>query len=338
MTNVSIMLDEIYPRLFLEIIPEALQIKNSDYQNLINGQKNDQSFSSRYGVLISKVYEYDPNSNIGLQFGKYLWPQTLCDYSRIIVSSSDVRSAFGLINKVHHIHGASYYPFTSIKNGVFSLALCFPFKDVVSANQRRFCIEAVLSYMANALKATTNREFRPLRVCFDFPEPSYLKEYQSLFGGNITFDSPINMIEFDDSYLSTPLSTSSSTLYSMYLKKSSGEWRKKARQEDDFERMVVSCMLNHYPNSFDCSELARRMNLSVRGLQKKLTKHGVTFSQLVNRVRRELTKKYLFQEQLSIDKTADVLGFQSRSGFTRFFKAEFNSTPLEFLDSNPIAA
>jgi len=332
------MLDEIYSRLFLEVIPDTVNSNSSVIRNLINEQTNDKVSGSMYGKMIRTIYERNPDSNIGLQYGKYLWPQTLCDYSRVIVTSCDIGAAFKLIESVHHIHGASYYPFMRVMEGIFSLALTFPFKDCVSADQRRFCIEAVLSYMANALKATTEKDFKPLKVSFDFPEPSYVKEYQSIFGDNIIFNAPINMIEFDVSYLETPLLTSNPTLSKMYLKKSADDWKIKSRGGSDFEAVAVTCMLKNHPESFQCSELAKLMNLSVRGLQKKFTKHGVTFSQLTNRVRRELVKIYLFQEQQGIEKTADKLGFQSRSGFTRFFKTEFNLTPIEYLDINLIAA
>jgi len=327
-----IMIDEIYPRLFLEILPEDVLNRNVEIRRLLADRGEHQSIASKYGELIAAVYKYSPGSDIGLKFGEHLWPQALCDYSRGIVTSNDVGAAFKLVQNGFHIHGASYYPFTLLKGRTFSFALTFPFKEQVPANQRRFCTEAVFSYMANTMKVTSDRGFTPYKVCFDFSMPPYMNEYKKLFGNNISFDEPLNMIEFDESYLSKTFSASNEALHKMYLKKNADAWKIKSREQARFEQLAITYMLKNYPRSFHCSELADMMNVSVRGLQKKLTKCDVTFSQLTNRVRKELAKIYLIQGQQSIDKTADNLGFQSRSGFTRFFKAEFNQTPIEYLD------
>jgi AraC-like DNA-binding protein len=78
------------------------------------------------------------------------------------------------------------------------------------------------------------------------------------------------------------------------------------------------------------------LNISVRGLQKKLNKHERSFSHIANLARRELAKIYLIQKQQSIDFTAEQLGFQTSSGFRRFFKTEFEMSPAEFLNVSGI--
>jgi len=325
------MLDEIYPRLFLEILPEDIKKDSPEYTSLSKLLDSNESTRASYGKLLSTVYRQDVNSNIGLQFGKYLGTQAICDCSLLVATSIDVRAAFEFIENKYHMHGASYCPFTLLKNGVFSLALTFPFKCHTSDNQKRFCAESVFSYMVNALTYMTQQNFKPLQVCFDFPKPKYINEYKLMFGDNIKFDAPLNLIEFDESYLSKTLSTSNSTLHNMYLEKSEYEWRKICREKNYFIQVVITRMLRFHPASFQCESLAQMMNLSVRGLQKKLGQHDLTFSQISNLVRRELAKIYLIQEKQTLNKTADKLGFQSLSGFTRFFKAEFNLSPTEYI-------
>jgi len=80
--------------------------------------------------------------------------------------------------------------------------------------------------------------------------------------------------------------------------------------------------------------LASRLNISVRGLQKRLSKTGQSFSGISNQCRRELAKTYLIQQQQSVDYTAEQLGFQTNSGFRRFFKTEFNTSPSDFIEKS----
>ena len=325
------MIDEIYPRLFLEVIPDEIKKRCPDFQLLMKGKEAEGEISPIFGKLIHAVYKQNPNSDIGLQYGRHLWPQTLCDYTRVMMTSEDVGSVLNLTERTHPTHGASYYPFMLNKNKVFSLALTFPYKAQVSPTQRRFCIEAVFSFTANGIKSTTQLDFKPLRASFDFPEPSYASEYQAIFGDNIRFDAPLNMIEFDEQYLLERLSTRNPTLHQVYLKKSKLDRQGNTEAKNSFEQNAIAYMMEHCPESFSCQNLARQMNLSVRGLQQKLKQQGVTFSEICNLTRRELTKIYLIQEKQTIDWTTDKLGFESRSGFSRFFKKEFKSTPSDFL-------
>jgi len=322
--------DVIYPRLFLEVIPEELKQNRPDIKKLLNGKHNSHELKSHFGKLISSVYEYNPNSNIGLEFGSYLQPPTLCDLSQAIMSSNNLNSAFGVIEKAFHTHDASYYPSIFLDDGLFSLSLTFPFKDTVSVYQKRFCVETAYSFIVNMIRHSIDPGFTPLRVSCNFPKPAYAKEYPEIFGHNIVFNAPINLIEIDEACLFKQLDTSNPTVNKMYLRKSIEDWQTN-RDQVDFEQMATTFMLKHHPHAFSCQSLANLMNLSVRGLQKKLSKHDVTFSQVTNRARKTLTEIYLLQEKRSINWTADKLGFQSRSGFARFFKIEFDQTPAEFI-------
>jgi len=325
--------DVIYPRLFLEVIPEELKNTQPDIKKLIHTQNNDEELRSIYGKIIGSVYKQNPHSNIGLEFGTYLEPQSMCDVARMLASSINLDSAIHAIANIFHLHNASYYPSLYLSEERCSISLTFPFKTSTSEFQRRFCLEAGYSFLINMVRLSASPDFTLLRACFDFPKPKYAHEYPQVFGKNIIFDAPISMIEFDSSYLSMRFNTSNPTVNKVYLKKNLDEWHTK-KTTINFDQQVVTLMLKYHPESFNCLSLAKLMNLSVRGLQKRLSKNNVTFSELSNRARKELTKIYFIQEKRSINWTADKLGFQSRSGFSRYFKMEFNQSPAEFINTH----
>jgi len=324
------MLDDIYPRLLLEIIPQELKLSSLDIQRVIADHNAGKQTKSAYGRLIKSVYQEQPESNIGIEFGKYLIPSNLCDFSRILITAQNLRSAIEVVSQSFFIHGASYYPFIHVKKGVASIALTFPYKNNISEQQRRFCSEASFSYLINAIRETSTPNFRPKRVMFDFPKPAYINDYHPLFGENLLFDQPLNLIEFEEQCIYKTLSSSNPTLHQMYLNKCLDEMRSPERQSR-FEHKAVSFLIFNHPESFNSQKLATKLNISVRGLQKKLNKHESSFSNIANLARRELCKIYLIQEQQSIDYTAEQLGFQTSSGFRRFFKTEFEMNPAEYL-------
>ncbi len=95
-------------------------------------------------------------------------------------------------------------------------------------------------------------------------------------------------------------------------------------RDRNFEYRAICNIMRHHP-------LADKLNISVRGLQKRLNKHGGSYSHLAHLARRELAKVYLYEDDHNLDYTAEKLGFQSSSGFRKFFKSEFSQTPAEYM-------
>jgi AraC-like DNA-binding protein len=324
------MLDEIYLRLLLELMPASLKLNNLDMRRLLE-QFNHRTGSSRaYGQLIKEVYLDNPNTDFGLYFGDHLHPATLCDQSRAFMTAPSVKDIFKLIDQYHYIQGASYYLLTHTTDEAFSISMTYPYKRDVSTLQKRFCAEALFSYVINLLRETVCPSIIPTNIQFDFDKPEYATSYEQKFKCKPIFNSHLSMITFEAEVLNRTLLTSNQTLHLLYLNKTLDTWQKSDRLQD-FEYRTICQLMRHHPESFSSQKIASRLNISVRGLQKRLNKHDQSLSSLSNLARRELAKVYLFQKNQDIDFTAEQLGFQTTSGFRRFFKTEFDQTPIEYL-------
>ncbi len=325
------MLDDIYLRLFLAVIPDDVKLHSLDIRQLIERNASGLEGNKYYGQLINLVYLQNKRSDIGLKFGQHLRPSTLCDFSRMLMTANTLDQALQLIARLHYIHCASYFPHIYRHKGKCSIALTYPYKKNIPACQRRFCAEAVFSYALNAVQDCIGSDSSPTTLKFDFEAPDYYEQYSAHFGLRCEFNHPLSIIEFDESILQKPLITASPTLHQMYQNKCFDNWRTSEKLQD-FEYRVISYIMLHHPESFNSQQLASKLNISTRGLQKRLSKYGGSFSHLATLARRELTKVYLTQEHQSVDFTAEQLGFQTIAGFRRFFKSEFNQTPSAFLE------
>jgi AraC-like DNA-binding protein len=76
------------------------------------------------------------------------------------------------------------------------------------------------------------------------------------------------------------------------------------------------------------TQVARRLHLSERSLQRRLEAEGTRFAQLVDEVRRELALRYIADERLALGEVAYLLGFAEPSPFHRAFKRWTGTTPL----------
>lgn len=324
------MLDEIYLRLFLEVIPDNLQVSRLDIARIRDSSETKGSGRSYYGSLIKSVYQSLPESDIGLSFGKFLYPSTLCDFSRMLMTADNLQAAFELVAKMHYIHGAGFFPVISRKPGKVSIALTYPYRKNASEYQRRFCAESVFSYILNSIRETIDPAYCPIAITLDYPEVPYHDKCRQQFGANVQFVQPLASIEIDEKLLYVQLSTRNPTLHQLYINKCLDSW-KESESRQNFEYRAITYLMQYHPETFNSQKLASRLNISIRGLQKRFSKQGDSFSQLASLARRELVKVYLFQKEQGIDFTAEQLGFQSNSGFRRFFKAEFDLSPGEYL-------
>ena len=77
-------------------------------------------------------------------------------------------------------------------------------------------------------------------------------------------------------------------------------------------------------------ELARRLHLSERTLQRRLADEGSSYQQLLNDTRRQLAERYLRDGQLAATEIALLLGYSEPSVFFRAFRQWTGLTPGEY--------
>jgi len=86
------------------------------------------------------------------------------------------------------------------------------------------------------------------------------------------------------------------------------------------------------------AELAARLGLGTRTLQRRLSEGGKSYQELVAEARRRLARKLLRQSDYSLSEIAFLTGFSEQSAFSRAFKRCEGVTPRAFRQSMPSAA
>lgn len=81
------------------------------------------------------------------------------------------------------------------------------------------------------------------------------------------------------------------------------------------------------------AEVASKLMLSSRTLQRKLNQRGSSFKQLLEDVRKEMAIQYIRQTHVPIGEISYRLGFAHINNFSRAFKRWTGKTPIEYRDS-----
>ena len=78
------------------------------------------------------------------------------------------------------------------------------------------------------------------------------------------------------------------------------------------------------------AEVAGRLGIGSRTLQRRLSDAGTTYQDLVAEARRQLARKLLRQSDYSLSEIAFLTGFSEQSAFTRAFKRDEGLTPRAY--------
>ena len=84
------------------------------------------------------------------------------------------------------------------------------------------------------------------------------------------------------------------------------------------------------------AEVAQTVGMNVRTLQRRLAAEDTQFSDLVDRVRRDLAVRYLANPNTSMSEISRLLGYDRLSSFTRWFSSEFGVAPSRWRTRDPL--
>jgi AraC-like DNA-binding protein len=100
--------------------------------------------------------------------------------------------------------------------------------------------------------------------------------------------------------------------------------------QGSFRSAVVNAIVPLLPHGkARAAEIAGRLGLSGRTFARRLAREGVTFSDVLERLRGDLAEQYLADRGLSVSQVAWLLGYQEVSAFTHAFKRWTGKTPRQ---------
>ena len=86
-------------------------------------------------------------------------------------------------------------------------------------------------------------------------------------------------------------------------------------------------------NNPTVGDVAKAMGLSPRSLQRLLMEQGTTFSQILERSKRQRAIHLLVKEDLNISEIAQMLGYSDASNFGRAVRKWTGQSPRQWRDS-----
>ena len=180
----------------------------------------------------------------------------------------------------------------------------------------------------NILQDLFGAAWEPVVVTFATREPSSLRPFQRFFRAALHFDSDESAIVFEQHWLALPMPPASAE----FRQQVAAEVR--ARRSvilQDFPatvRRVLRKQLILGPRSM--GDIAALLGVHRRTLDRRLQRHGVTYGQLLEAVKRDVARQLLSDTRLQVQQIAESLHFSSAANFATAFRRWTGQTPTQY--------
>jgi AraC-like DNA-binding protein len=268
--------------------------------------------------------------SIGLRIGVQFRPATFLDVGYALAAASTIREALEI-----NMH---YQPLTQEavrtrlevcgKEARILLDPAFP-----DAEDFRRVTEAILAGYASIGRWLLWDQVRPV-VAVEFRHARPCEEtcayYASLFGDQVTFGAPADVMLIDAGLIARPLPNSNPALVKLLTGRLNA--RLAAFKAGSSLRMQVMGVLQRQIRSGKPSldDTARLLGMSGRTLRRRLQAEELSYSELLALTRKEAAEVYMHEINMTLAEIAGLLGYSDQTAFMRAFKGWFGEAPGAF--------
>jgi AraC-like DNA-binding protein len=194
---------------------------------------------------------------------------------------------------------------------------------------RRQDSERAVGQMLHLCRRALGRFWSPCEVSFEHPTPAALGDHAAIFAAPLYFGRPANALVLQASLLNQLMPAADPRLFARLRAEFASAGLQPATVDlADLARGHIRALLPEGPPRIQA--LTDAMGLERWTLQRRLAKSGVSFSGLVDCVRRDLARLYVEQPHVPVADIAELLGFSELSAFSRAFTRWFAVCPRQY--------
>jgi AraC-like DNA-binding protein len=199
----------------------------------------------------------------------------------------------------------------------------------VARHQDRHQIEFFLIALLRLVRHLSGHNLLPTRVTLTHRRNGFQPAFKSVFGCDVAFGGEIDEIAFPLTVEPMPLASADPFLHAMLIAQ---------YEEMHVDRLRPAALRANVENKIapllphgkaQASQIASKLGMSQRTLARRLAAEGLSFTGVLDEMKRDLAKRHLMESDLPITTIAWLLGYQEVSAFTHAFKRWTGKTPKQ---------
>ncbi len=282
---------------------------------------------SQFVALYENAARLTGDDAFGLHVGEISTPELFDVLGYVVINSPTLGEALNRLVRYHSIwsDGALF------RLDVSGSRACLTYEYAESqGSPRRHDCEMTFSIAVSFARRVTGVDWAPVEVSFQHPKPQSTDEHRRIFRAPVLFSRPSNDLILDSALLGLPITMADPGLCDI-LDRQARELLARLPHEDSLANQVRGLLTETLKAGDSRLEtLSQRFGVSPRTLQRRLRDEGTSHQELLDEVRKELSKRYLMEPELAICEVAYLLGFSEPSAFHRAFRRWTGITPKAF--------
>jgi AraC-like DNA-binding protein len=192
-------------------------------------------------------------------------------------------------------------------------------------------LDMALAGMFIVMRTLCGNSWQPTEVHLAHSRPRNLAPFRRLFQAPLVFDSEETALVFRSQWLDRPLATSDPFLH-VLMKQYVRDTELVPGEELSVQlrRVLPSLITRGHATP---AKAARRLDLGVRTLNRRLEEEGLCFSQLHDESRYSLARQLLRFTRMPVGQVASSLAYANASAFTRAFRRWSGESPARWRGS-----
>jgi len=186
-------------------------------------------------------------------------------------------------------------------------------------------IATELTWWVHMARLATREQIVPLNIHinFDMTEKSAYEDY---FRTHIT-KSEFNGVTFSAQDAERPFLTVNDAMWS-FFEPQLNQRMQDLTQSATYTDKVRACLMEIIASGqYSVDDVASRLAVSRRTLQRHLSNEGTTFQEILDGLREKLARHYLSKSEYSSAQVAFLLGYEDPNSFSRAFRSWTGQTP-----------
>jgi AraC-like DNA-binding protein len=176
---------------------------------------------------------------------------------------------------------------------------------------------------------TGDAQWAPRAVWFTHRAPRRTGEQEQFFRAPVRWERPYDALVLSAADLRRPFRTADPELLPALVRHAEEILAK--RREVGFRATVRRLVAERLrAGEVTVEQVADRLGMSARSVQRRLQEDGVSFKALVDEVRLALSRRYLEDPAITLTEAAFLLGYSDLSAFSRAFRRWTGQSALEF--------
>ena len=281
-----------------------------------------------YYALLETIAQSDPNANdLPLRVGASMRCDDYGAFGLAWKSALNLRGSYERAERYARVlTSVSSYRVTDAEEGVYM--------HLHREGERRLGLrlsnEATIASIAAISEEVSTGGFQAQAIYFSHSPPHSAIDHERHFGCPVNFGADMDALLVSSAVLQRPNrlgDRSISRFFDTHLEEELSKYDDSASLERRVRIQVSQALSQGVPR---ISDVAGRLGLSGRTLQRRLSDQGYSFQALVDESRRELARRLLKETEYPLAEVAFLTGFSEQSAFNRAFKRWAGQTPRSF--------